>query len=259
MHLGFRLFRADTAKRFEDNAHFKGVVDFLALFDYEKISSIIPLLGFSKSQVQQDLFVALMYDGKREGSFVEFGAADGKYLSNTYLLEKELSWRGVLSEPARQWKKILETNRSAYISNECVWSESGKFLKFVEANELSTLDLFRKSDGHSRNRKFSKTYNVPTISLNDLLFKYSMPTEIDFMSIDTEGSEFEILENFDFDSHKVGILTVEHNYTEARDKIYKLMKKNKYLRVKLEHSRFDDWYISEKLEQRVNELGLETD
>ena len=52
-----------------------------------------------KSQINQDIFVLYTLDWKREGYFVEFGATNGIDLSNTYLLEKNFGWKGILSEP----------------------------------------------------------------------------------------------------------------------------------------------------------------
>jgi hypothetical protein len=57
---------------------------------------------------------------------------------------------------------------------------------------------------------------VKTISLNDLLKSFDAPTVIDYLSIDTEGSEFLILSNLDFSKWKFHIITVEHNFTSQR-------------------------------------------
>jgi hypothetical protein len=84
---------------------------------------------------------------------------------------------------------------------------------------------------------------VRTISLNDLLQKHNAPAEIDYLSIDTEGSEFEILNAFDFSKHRVKVITCEHNYTEMREKIFKLLTENGYSRIYVEFSGFDDWYV----------------
>ena len=64
---------------------------------------------------------------------------------------------------------------------------------FNQIGELSTIDLFSNSDMHSQMRKQGRKYQVKTISLEDLLDKYDAPLVIDYLSIDTEGSEFEIL------------------------------------------------------------------
>ena len=87
----------------------------------------------SKSQLGQDLF-ALAVAGSREPHyFVEFGATDGLSLSNTYLLEKELHWQGLIAEPAKFWHERLRANRSCNIDTRCVWTSSGKSIKFLEA------------------------------------------------------------------------------------------------------------------------------
>jgi hypothetical protein len=84
---------------------------------------------------------------------------------------------------------------------------------------------------------------VSTISLNDLLSKHNAPKHIDYLSIDTEGSEFEILNSFDFSSHSFGVVTVEHNFTPVRQKIFELLSGHGYTRQFENLSKFDDWYV----------------
>jgi hypothetical protein len=79
--------------------------------------------------------------------------------------------------------------------------------------------------------------------LNDLLRKYNSPKHIDYLSIDTEGSEFEILKALDFNEFSFGVITVEHNFTDSRDNLYDLLSSNGYKRVFEEISGVDDWYI----------------
>ncbi|WP_199925172.1 FkbM family methyltransferase [Neorhizobium sp. SOG26] len=76
-----------------------------------------------------------------------------------------------------------------------------------------------------------------------MLRKYGAPRQIDYLSIDTEGSEFDILQAFDFGEYEFGIITCEHNYTPQREKIHDLLVANGYVRVWEKVSRFDDWYI----------------
>ena len=80
--------------------------------------------------------------------------------------------------------------------------------------------------------KNSKKEIVETITLNDLLDFYNAPKIIDYLSIDSEGSEFDILKNFDFSKRKIYIISVEHNYHPInRDKIHNILEKNGYKRV----------------------------
>lgn len=199
----------------------------------------------SKAQLHQDIFVLAEHDFKKEGYFVEFGATNGLDLSNTHLLETQFDWQGIIAEPAKSWHQNLKSNRNCHIETDCVWRETGKSLTFneVDEGELSTLDEFTKSDHFSKKRKKGKTYPVTTISLNDLLEKYNAPKEIDYLSVDTEGSEYEILSHFDFDSYNIKTITVEHNYTETRAKVHKLLTKHGYVRKYLGFSKWDDWYV----------------
>jgi FkbM family methyltransferase len=213
--------------------------------------STICLLSKSRSQLRQDLFVISetehkIKNKKKGGYFVEFGATNGIDLSNTYLLETEFSWTGILAEPARLWEKQLKANRpNASIETLCVWKDSNSSLIFNETDspELSTIDSFSDGDGHRNTRLAGKKYKVHTISLNDLLIKHRAPKYIDYLSIDTEGSEYEILKAFNFNEFSFGIITVEHNYTPQREMIFALLTGHGYKRKYENISAFDDWYI----------------
>jgi FkbM family methyltransferase len=206
---------------------------------------LLRLLGASRSQLRQDLFVLSQLDFKTDGYFVEFGAASGSYLSNTYLLEKQFGWTGIVAEPGIRWHDELRKNRSCNIETDCVWRDSHSTLTFHEADtgEFSTIDEFTKSDGNKHRRAHATTYNVATISLNDLLEKYNAPKKIDYISIDTEGSEFEILSSFDFDKHQFGVITVEHNFSPQREELFNLFTSKGYARKFENLSKFDDWYV----------------
>ena len=202
----------------------------------------------SKAQLKQDMFVLAELGFKRDGYFVEFGATNGVDLSNTYMLEKEMGWTGILAEPALVWHYDLVSNRNCHIDFDCVWSESGKTLEFneVAAAELSGVVETIPNDEHKDTRDTGSKYEVTTISLLDLLKKYNAPKDIDYLSIDTEGSEFEILSAFDFDAYKIKTITCEHNYTDMREKIYDLLTSKGYVRKYTEFSYFDDWYVLEE-------------
>lgn len=203
------------------------------------------LLYKSRAQLRQDIFVLHELNFKRNGYFVEFGATNGVYLSNTYLLEKEFGWKGILAEPAICWHDELKNNRNAHVETKCVWGNSGSIVSFNQASEaeFSTVDCLPSSGDNSESKDIHLTYNIETISLNDLLAKYDAPRNIDYLSVDTEGSEFEILSNLDFSKYTFKVITCEHNYSAARDKIYDLLTANGYIR-KYDHlSQFDDWYV----------------
>lgn len=205
------------------------------------------LVGKSKAQLGQDLFVLSELNFKRNGFFVEFGATNGVDLSNTVLLEKEFGWNGILAEPARCWHNDLKSNRTCHMETRCVWSSSGSILTFSETEwaELSTVSTYKSSDHHKLSRKHSQSYEVETISLVDLLNNYNAPTVIDYLSIDTEGSEWEILAAFDFEKYQFRVISCEHNFTPAREQIMKLLIAHGYARKYEDVSLYDDWYVRE--------------
>jgi hypothetical protein len=63
------------------------------------------------------------------------------------------------------------------------------------------------------------------------------------MSVDTEGSEFEILEAFDFSQYTFGSIVVEHNFTSTRQKVCDLLASKGYRQVYRDLSDFDDWFV----------------
>ena len=199
----------------------------------------------SNSQLGQDLFVLNHFNFKKKGFFVEFGATNGIDLSNSYLLEKHFNWRGIVAEPCKTWHKDLFKNRNCNIDLNCVWKSSDSKLNFfeVEDAEFSTIAEFNNSDHNTEIRSKRKEYQVSSISLNDLLIKYNAPKEIDYLSVDTEGSEYEILKNFNFKEYSVKVITVEHNFSDMRNEILKLLSKNGYKRVLTSISKWDDWYV----------------
>ena len=99
-------------------------------------------------------------------------------------------------------------------------------------------------DGNESLRKNSTKLEVDTISLNDLLEEYKAPNKINYISVDTEGSEYKILKNFNFKKYAVEIFTIEHNFIESkRNNIFELMSANNYVRAFQKISQWDDWYI----------------
>ena len=80
--------------------------------------------------------------------------------------------------------------------------------------------------------------------MNDLLDQHGAPTEIDYFSIDTEGSELEILKGLDFNRWRFKVITVEHGYASAKQNaIYDILTANGYTRVSTDLAQWDDWYV----------------
>ena len=221
----------------------------------EFYSYIFKNYTISKSQLFQDLFVQFIHGEKKNGTFLEFGATNGIELSNSHMLEEKFGWSGVLAEPSPQWHKELLANRpKATILTECIYSESGKKLDFFvsDSGVLSTLEEFRNSDiksmpgNHSLRNASGYTCEVTTISLNDVIIEQFDSAKIDYMSVDTEGSELLILKEFDFSKFAPKVVTVEHNFADTERELDELFFQNKYRRLFKGFTQFDAWYDLEE-------------
>jgi FkbM family methyltransferase len=214
--------------------------EYAAFFDY-----CLRHIDGARSQLFQELFVLYQTCSKRGGYFVEFGAGDGVFLSNSYMLETRYGWNGIIAEPARAHHKAIRARRNCAIDERCVWVRSNETLVFNQTTipELSTIEMFSSEDMHSAARTDGERYEVKTVSLVDLLDFHRAPRNIEYLSIDTEGSEFDILSVFDWEAYRFGNITVEHNHTAQRERIYQLLTAKGYVRKFEPISDFDDWYV----------------
>ncbi len=235
------IARKDRLQQLKERERGYFDMEFIKAMPADHRNACIDLLDDSRSQLRQDLFALTRVDFKSGGYFLEFGATNGVELNNTWLMEKKFGWSGILAEPARGWHDDLKANRECVIDTRCVWKSSGESLQFVETprGENSAISTFVKPSRKLR----GQNYKVETVSLNDLLEQHQAPAVIDYASIDTEGSEFDILNAFDFDRWSFRVMTVEHNFAPQREDIQALLSAKGYTRILESVSRFDDWYV----------------
>lgn len=203
-----------------------------------------PLAGRSEAQLFQDLWA--LWENPEGGYFVEFGAGDGRYLSNTYLLE-QMGWRGLVAEPNPETIGKVRKQRGCYVSDKCVFTETGRTIPFLVAaeGEYSRIAGIEAHDDHEHSQRTgARTVEVATITLDALLREAGAPARIAYMSIDTEGSELDILASFDFSAWDVRSLSVEHNGDKTRRAAFlALLSRHGYRRKWPELSMWDDWYV----------------
>ncbi len=201
----------------------------------------------SHAQIYQDLWVLWETRARRDGYFVEVGACDGIFLSNTLLLERNYGWNGIVVEPNPVFHADLAQNRRCHIDQRCVWQESGERLGFraVAQPEYSVLQRVDPRDDHEAGgvRANFDLVEVETVTLTDLLLQAEAPKIIDYLSLDTEGAELDILRSFDFDAFDVRLISVEHNYTTRRREITDLLVSKGYRPRYRDATRWDDWYL----------------
>ena len=202
--------------------------------------------SLSRSQLGQDLWVLEQLGWKQGGYFVEFGATDGVLLSNSWLLEKHFGWRGICAEPNPKLFERLQQNRSCSLSPACVYRTSGERMRFVLADAYGGLEHLGQDDQHVDKRNayaaVGDLIEVTTTSLMDLLDHQGAPAVIDYLSIDTEGSELAILEGINWSRYQFRRITVEHNFTVMRQGIQQLLEAQGYQR---REAQWDDWYVKD--------------
>jgi FkbM family methyltransferase len=204
----------------------------------------------SNSDNFQDLYVRHKLADKRDGFFVEFGALDGVVFSNTLTLERDLGWRGILAEPNPACHAPLKANRACIIDTRCVWSRGGERVDFTCAESMpaiSTVTAYRHLNAAIEQQR-PASLTVPTVSLDELLAEHRCPEVFDYLCVDTEGSEFDILSAFDFAKRRPRILTVEHNhYPPLRDNLRALLAARGFQREFELFSQNEDWYFDPAL------------
>jgi FkbM family methyltransferase len=193
------------------------------------------------SQHGQDRFVAdTLFRGKTNGIFVDVGAHDGVTFSNTCYLERELAWKGVAVEPAPRVFERLSKARTCIVV-KCAVADFDGEVEFLELEGYSEMcsgipsrqhrfhraRIDREQQVHGGTRR---TIVVPCRKLQTILEEFDIH-EIDYLSLDTEGNEYDILSSLDFDVIQIRTISVENNYGSR--KIQRLLNTNGFRLVAL--------------------------
>ena len=202
------------------------------------------------SQLGQDLAVIDFYKEKKDGFFVEIGAVDGIEISNTYLLETKYNWKGICVEAIpNKFEKLVKNRPNSKCVSKAVFSESGLKVPFSICHSLelvSGMNDYLGGNWKSTVENNRTVIDVETMTLNEILDENKAPLFIDYLSLDTEGTELEILKSVDLNKYTFGIIDVEHNYLEEeRKNIREFLTSNGYA-FKIDNM-WDDQYIHNSL------------
>jgi len=203
-------------------------------------------------QLLQDALVVGLFG--RGGYFIEVGAGHPRRFSNTYVLDRYLEWSGVRIEPNPEFAALHRADLSGGVTFfEVVASgDTDGWCDLILAEELSVVSHQAPKDGYARERQQSEARNgsirVRTRPISDLLFEASSPSRVEYLSIDTEGSELELLMAFPFDVIEVQFLTVEHNHNKSaqRQQCEFLFDKG-FQQVFEPFTAWESWFVSSTL------------
>jgi FkbM family methyltransferase len=204
-----------------------------------------------QSQMGQDFFLnRWFFKDRGPGFFIDVGAFDGTLGSNTSYFEKQLQWRGIAFEPNPSAFEVLRATRSCHLIQGCAYDQDGQipFLALSESEERSGTNsrpsfsllqlLLDSSHGGAmlsgipehmgqdqrvewarKAMKLNQTLaTVPCHRIDTVLDDYGVEI-VDYLSIDVEGAELEVLRGIDFERVHINIIGVEHSprFSEVYD------------------------------------------
>lgn len=210
------------------------------------------------SQIGQDkYYVENIIKFKMGGTFLEIGGYDGITGSNTYYLEKNLHWDGIIVECNPELAQKCRETRTCFICDKALHSHDNETVIFTipigseikgGKEQLGGIKSLLKKESikvFSKSYEKSKEISVKTVSINTLL-KQRQIDHIDFVSLDVEGGELAILESWDFDKHKVSFMTVEHgNIPRYQNQIRSILTQRGFTLHR--NNKWDDEYIFQTL------------
>jgi FkbM family methyltransferase len=179
-----------------------------------------PHLPF-QSQFGQDIFLyETCFGEEKNGIFVDIGACDPIKFSNSYFFENHLGWNGICIEPIHALYEKLKSVRSCLCIHGCISDKVGPvpflqvngypyglsgILENLNPNHINWIDQEIVRNGGSKEIILIESYNLSQILEENNI------AHIDYLSIDTEGSEMSILRTIDFNRFDISVIGIENN------------------------------------------------
>lgn len=193
-----------------------------------------------ESQLGADEWILSKFEENYKGYFIDIGAADGCLISNTNLLDSK-EWKGIAIDA---FPRNFANRKNTIVEQAVLSSTHDEIVEFmVPTNFLDFSGIVKNLGKHKEelNKVENKTMMLKTSVLDDILIKHNVPKNIDYMNIDIEGSEYEVLKSFPFYKYRIKHISVEHNNEEPkRTEIYNLLTENGFYRER--EVKWDDWY-----------------
>lgn len=198
------------------------------------------------SQKQQDKWVIEeALDGKRNGFFLDTAATDGIKGNNTYVLEKDFGWTGIAIEPNPKFYQDLIKNRECITENAVISNKRETVTMRIDNGACGGIvaedtDNSLKVRAHALQSKKCKTIEMDAVLLEDILDKHNAPKEIDYWSLDIEGTEERVISSFNFEKYEFGCITIERPTPLCNQ----ILQEKGYVFVK--NHLYDSFYVAPK-------------
>eukprot|EP00935_MAST-01C_sp_MAST-1C-sp1_P002196 g2196.t1 len=170
------------------------------------------------SQIWQDKILnSLFFKHRRKGIFVDVGASDPVVLSNSLYFERELDWSGLCLEANPDYANRLQLARSCRTINTCV-SNASAVHNFTMGGMLGGIDSQDKDQRHqTRLAQEALPSHVVEVECNTLssIFDQHQLRVVDFLSVDVEGMDLQVLQGINFERVHINVLSVECLYKDT--------------------------------------------
>jgi len=187
---------------------------------------------------------------KQKGFFLDLAATNGIHLNNTLILEKHYNWQGICVEPNPNYYQKLTNNRNCITDSSVVSNEHESVQFRIDNGVLGGIigddtDNSEKIRGKELSSPQAIILELNTVLLQDILDKHNAPKEIDYWSLDIEGSEERVISSFDFSKYKFGCITIERPTPLCN----KILQNAGYVFVK--NFKCDSFYVHSKYSKKL--------
>lgn len=197
------------------------------------------------SQEKQDLLLDThIFQGFKRGVFVEVGAWDGVCYSNTLFFEKERGWTGLTIEPHPDKYEELKKNRPSTVHLNVAVNDVNEVVDFLTITGETSMLSGIKSHYDPRHlqrienetKQLNTTYTTIPIQSKrlDTIFTEHNVQRVHYLSIDVEGSEFNVIRSIDFGKVFIDVIGFENNYPDKSGVIIEYLKTKGYVKSSVE-------------------------
>ena len=214
---------------------------------YPKIFFLnLKILNFFGTKDQDKWVVKEIFNRKKRGFFVDLAATNGLLENNTFVLERYFNWNGIAIEPNNLFYNQLKKNRKCICDNSVIGSITSE-IEFLENGPIGGIVGDKFDNNYLKRSKlineFKKNIKKKTMNtLESVLDKNQAPKIIDYLSLDVEGAETEVLINFPFEKYTFLAMSIERPSPELN----KLLFNNGYVFVK--NFKVDTFYVHKSIE-----------
>ena len=177
----------------------------------------------------EDAAVLDYFKGKKNGFYIDVGCHHPTYINNTYLLYKQ-NWSGINIDISQFSIDLFNYMRPQDLNYNCAISNKNKIVKIFYQKEFSQLSTIKSIQAKSVFQGNIKEKDIQAFSLDEILNrdKYKN-TKIDFLNIDVEGADLEVLEGLSFDKFKPELICLEiHDKEVKKSEIYNFLINKNY-------------------------------